>query len=286
LARRFTASSDFFEHEGRNPLASVNMITAHDGMTLTDLTSYAQRHNERNGENNADGHHNNLSANAGVEGPSQDEAVLAVRGQWRRALLATLLCSQGTPQLLAGDEFGQTQGGNNNAYCQDNETSWLDWPRADTDLASFVAGLIHLRRSHAALRHASWFATEPHPGASLTWRNPDGSALTASDWRDTHSRSFACLMEVADADGALTERWYLMFNASVQACTFALPPGAWVQAIDSAAARVLPQADWALAAVYTDQLTLVPRTLSALVQPVNDPGRTEELAFLSEGAAS
>ena len=138
LARRMTGSDDLFAHDGRGPLASINMITAHDGFTLADVTAYRYRHNEANGEDNRDGPGNNFSANAGVEGPTQDAGVLRQRAAWRRALLATLLLAQGTPQLLAGDEMGNSQQGNNNAYCQDNPTSWLDWGEADEALISLV----------------------------------------------------------------------------------------------------------------------------------------------------
>jgi glycogen operon protein len=270
LARRLTGSSDLFDHDGRSPLSSINLITAHDGMTLADLTAYRNKHNLPNGENNRDGQHHNLSANAGVEGPTPDKAVQAVREQWQRALLATLFCSQGMPQLLAGDELGQSQSGNNNAYCQDNETAWLDWSGADGALTDFVAGLIHLRQAHAALRHARWFRGHPQAnrGADITWRQPSGAALTADDWEDPHARSLACVMEVADDDQAPTERWLLLFHAASEATSFALPPGDWRCVLDSAAALVLPQAHWALAPTCEHTLTVSPRTLMGLVQAV------------------
>lgn len=236
------------------------MITAHDGMTLTDLTSYRRKHNLLNGEDNRDGAQNNHSTNAGVEGPSADAGVQAVRGQWRRALLATLFCAQGTPQLLAGDELGQTQNGNNNAYCQDNETSWLDWGGADTGQTDFVAGLIHLRHAHAAFRYAHWFTgsaprwpmVQAHGasfaldmaglGADIAWRKPDGGPMTATDWEDPQTRSFASLIEVAEEGQLPTQRWLMMFHAGSTPCAFALPPGRWLQVLDSAQALVLPQA--------------------------------------------
>ncbi|MBE0587078.1 MAG: glycogen debranching protein GlgX, partial [Hydrogenophaga sp.] len=145
LANRVCASSDTFQRGGRRPAASVNLLTAHDGFNLADLTAYARKHNAANGEDNRDGHGHNLSANAGVEGASEDPRVQHRRGLWRRALLATLFCAQGTPQLLAGDEIGHSQQGNNNGYCQDNTLTWLDWAHADTALATFVTGLAALR---------------------------------------------------------------------------------------------------------------------------------------------
>ncbi|MDO8250807.1 MAG: glycogen debranching protein GlgX [Rhodoferax sp.] len=261
FARRLTGSSDYFDRDGRSPLSSVNLVTAHDGMTLADATSYRHKHNLPNGEDNRDGHHHNLSDNAGVEGPTQDEVVQAVRGQWRRALLATLFCSQGMPQLLAGDELGHSQSGNNNAYCQDNETTWLDWSDTDASLIDFVAGLIHLRHAHAALRHARWFTP-----TDIRWRNPDGSALTTADWDDPLFRSFACQIEVADEGLALTERWLLLFHAGSAAMPFSLPPGRWLQVLDSAAARVLPQAQWGAARPCVDDIMLSPRSVFGLVQ--------------------
>ena len=266
FARRLTGSSDVFDHGGRSPLSSVNMITAHDGMLLADLTAYRHKHNLSNGEGNHDGHNHNLSANAGVEGPTQDETVLTVRGQWRRALLTTLFCAQGIPQLLAGDELGHSQRGNNNAYCQDNQTTWLNWAGADDDLTAFVAGLIQLRQAHAALRHAHWFTS-----ADIAWRSPQGTPLTAADWDDPCARSFACLIDVADDGDVPSERWLLMFQAEHESLTFALPPGPWLQVLDSAAALVLPKAQWGVAKIGVDHITLSPRSIFGLVQPLDGP---------------
>ena len=285
LARRLTGSDDCFDQGGRSPLASINLITAHDGMTLADLTAYCHKHNLANGEDNRDGTHHNLSANAGVEGPSSEESVRAVRGQWRRALLATLFCAQGLPQLLAGDEFGHSQQGNNNAYCQDNETSWLDWPGADPVLLDFVAGLIHLRRAHAALRHGEWFtgrADEAGRGPDISWRGPAGDALSASDWDNRESRSLACLIDVADADAvagmAPTQRWLLLFHAGSASQDFALPPGNWLRVLDSSAASVVPQARWSTVEPCSDTLTLAPRCVLGLIQLRDEPVRPAALA--------
>ena len=151
LASRLAASADLFDQRGRKPWASVNFVTAHDGFTLNDLVSYNDKHNEANGEDNRDGNSNNLSWNHGVEGPTDDPAIRALRERQKRNLLATLLLSQGTPMLLAGDEFGRTQHGNNNAYCQDNEISWLDWDAIDEDRAARSPSSCASSRS---LRHA------------------------------------------------------------------------------------------------------------------------------------
>ena len=281
LARCLTGSSDCFDHSGRSPLASVNLITAHDGMTLIDLTAYCHRHNHANGEDNRDGHHHNLSANAGVEGPSSDTAVLAMRGQWQRALLATLFCAQGLPQLLAGDELGHTQRGNNNAYCQDNDTTWLDWSGADAGLTDFVAGLIHLRQAHAALRHPRWFTGQADErvlgtGPDISWRQPSGQPLTPADWDHPHGLTLACLIDVPDPGQPLpTLRWLLVFHAGAELVPCALPAGEWRLVLDSQAAHVLAQPLWDMAPSFTGALTVPARTVLGLVQwPQADPGPT------------
>jgi glycogen debranching enzyme len=278
MARRLTGSSDRFQPSNRGPLSSVNLVTAHDGMTLADLTAYREKHNAANGEGNRDGHNHNLSANAGVEGPSCDAAVLRLRGEWRRALLATLFCAQGTPQLLAGDALGHSQHGNNNAYCQDNETSWLNWDIADAALTEFVGQLIHLRQSHAALRHARWYsgvgARDPGAPADIHWRRPDGRALSAADWDDTQSRSFACLVEVHDSAQAgqpPAERWLLAFHPESDALVFALPPGTWRWVLNSTTAMVRSQDEWSLAPRCEASAQVPARCVAGWVQaPVGD----------------
>jgi glycogen operon protein len=263
FARRLTGSSDVFQARGRSPLSGINLITAHDGMTLADLTAYQHKHNAANQEDNRDGHNHNLSANGGVEGPTSMAPVLAQRGRWRRALLSTLLCAQGVPQLLAGDEFGQTQQGNNNAYCQDNPISWLQWQDADPAQVDFVAALIHLRQNHAALRHAQWFSGEE----DIAWRNPDGSAMTDSDWADPRQHSVICLIQAADEGRASRERWLLVFNPSRQVLTCVLPSGAWLPVLDSAAAQVWPAGQWARVPPCVGSITVPAQAVLGWVQP-------------------
>jgi glycogen debranching enzyme len=193
LAQRLAGSSARFRldpRQPRSPLASVNFVTAHDGFTLRDLVSYDQRHNQANGEHNRDGHHDNLSWNAGVEGPSDDPAVQATRAALQRALLATLLLARGTPMLLAGDEIGHSQQGNNNAYCQDNHLTWLAWDTADLALARFAARVVALRRGCPALHDAHWLHGRPGDDglADVAWAGPDGQALSVADWHDTRQR--------------------------------------------------------------------------------------------------
>ena len=243
FARRITGSSDLFDHGGRNPLSSVNMITAHDGMTLTDLTSYRRKHNLLNGEDNRDGAQNNHSTNAGVEGPSADAGVQAVRGQWRRALLATLFCAQGTPQLLAGDELGQTQNGNNNAYCQDNNISWFDWTKVNQhkDLLRFTQGLIKFRRVQPTIRRESFLTGKaPIDGAlpDVSWYSALGTAV---DWHG-EDNTLICLLKAEDLVEKHPEARdvLILINATSEPREFILPPVAkgtrWRLFIDTAAA--------------------------------------------------
>jgi isoamylase len=168
FAYRLSGSSDLYETTGRRPFASINFVTAHDGFTLADLVSYNEKHNDANGEDNRDGDNDNRSWNCGAEGRTDDPDVVPLRARQQRNLLATLLLSQGIPMLLAGDEIGRTQGGNNNAYCQDNDISWVDWQHADHDLLAFTASLITLRRSHPVFRRRHYFLGRPIHGAGIT----------------------------------------------------------------------------------------------------------------------
>ncbi|MDZ4280876.1 MAG: glycogen debranching protein GlgX [Hydrogenophaga sp.] len=237
LASCVCASSDTFHHQGRLPEVSINLLTTHDGFTLADLTAYSHKHNAANGEDNRDGHSHNLSANAGVEGPSDDALVQHRRGLWRRALLATLLCAQGTPQLLAGDELGHSQQGNNNSYCQDNPLTWLDWPQADRELTDFVAGLAALRRQHPGLRHARWFSGRlPAPGGSadITWLHGDGDAMHDHAWHTSPHCTLGAVITVGEAARPPAERLLLAWHAGRGHTTMALPPGNWSLRLDSA----------------------------------------------------
>ena len=228
FAHRFAASSTQFHHDGRTPTASVNFITAHDGFTLRDLVSYDHKHNHANGEHNRDGHHHNSSWNCGVEGTSHDPAVLALRARLQRALLATLLLSQGTPMLLAGDEIGHSQHGNNNAYCQDNAITWLDWNSADTDLQACTARLLRLRRELPALRQDRWLTgtvdiTSGH--ADVLWWHPDGRELHGADWSDHADRALGIRLIAAAHP---TQAALLLINPEAQSRTFTLPAGDWL----------------------------------------------------------
>ncbi len=193
FGQRFTGSPDLYQDDYRRPTASINFITAHDGFTLNDLVSYDEKHNEANGEDNKDGESHNRSWNCGVEGETDDPAILALRQQQKRNLLATLFLSQGVPMLVAGDEISRTQKGNNNAYCQDNELSWLDWAHADEDLLTFTRKLINLRKTHPVFCRRRWFQGQPVKAVGvedIAWYLPEGAEMQEHNWTEDFARSF------------------------------------------------------------------------------------------------
>ncbi len=207
FTHRLTGSQDLYGWSGKTPQASINFVTSHDGFTLNDLVSYDQKHNQANGEHNRDGSDNNLSWNSGVEGLTSDPKILALRERQKRNLLATMMLSLGVPMLLAGDETGRTQNGNNNAYCQDNPTSWVDWHRTPeaTSLLEFVRRLIRLRKAHPSFRRRSFFQgkADPADGAKdVAWLKPDGSEMKSDDWGDAQSRSLGMLISGRGLDEA------------------------------------------------------------------------------------
>ncbi len=235
FAQRLTGSSDLYNRSGRRPHASINFVAAHDGFTLADLVSYEQRHNEANREDNRDGHGHNLSWNCGVEGPTDDEGVRALRARQQRNFVATLLLSQGVPMLLAGDEIGRTQRGNNNAYAQDNETNWVDWALDDERraLLDFSCRLVALRAAHPVFRRRDFFQGRPLYGSEvrdIVWLQPDGSEMTETSWTQSHARALAVrlagegLNEVDERGRRqVDDDFVLLFNADGAAIDFALP---------------------------------------------------------------
>src|SRR5262245_40103468 len=235
FAQRLTGSSDLYNLSSRRPHASINFVTAHDGFTLRDLVSYDQKHNEANGEDNHDGNNHNLSSNHGVEGATDDPDVLALRARQQRNFIATLLLSHGVPMLLAGDEIGRTQQGNNNAYCQDNEISWLDWSLDDAkhSLLAFTRRLIALRAAHAVFRRRDFFQGRPLIGSEvrdLIWLQPDGSEMTVEVWQHDQARCLAVFLagdglNDVDARGQALrdDSFVLFFNASGDTVQFTLP---------------------------------------------------------------
>jgi glycogen operon protein len=244
VATRLSGSRDLFGHGGRRPTASVNIITVHDGFTLADLVSFNAKHNEANGENNRDGSDDNRSWNCGAEGPADDPAVLELRARQRRNFIATLMLSEGVPLLLGGDEFARSQGGNNNAYCQDNEVSWLDWREAErnADLVEFTARLCRLREEHPVFRRRQFFRGPLAPGSvrdDLDWYRPDGAIMAAQDWSASFAR--AVTMALSGATGDHTgpdDPFLIMLNAWWEPLDFAIPGPLrglhWVMELDTA----------------------------------------------------
>jgi glycogen operon protein len=239
FATRFSGSADLYRNAARSATSSVNFIAAHDGFTIRDLVSYTEKHNEANGEENRDGHGDNYSVNYGIEGPSEDAAVEALRWRHQRNLIATLLLSIGTPMLLGGDEFGRTQNGNNNAYCQDNEISWFDWDLTEQQrlLQEFTRSVIEIRQSEPVLRRKTLLTGERlRPGAEkdITWYRADGKEMIQRDWTVPFARSLAVKLggnAIRDLDPATGEPVHgqsllVLFNASDNGVMFRLPRGA------------------------------------------------------------
>jgi glycogen operon protein len=256
----------------------VNFVTAHDGFALLDLVSYNHRHNEANGEHNRDGHGHNLSVNNGVEGPSNDPQVVAQRARQQRVLLASLLWSLGTPMLLAGDEMGHTQQGNNNAYCQDNPTTWLHWDQADTDLINFVARVIALRNELPVLQAGAWWCaageTSPLDGVVARWSTPQGHEPSEDDWHQLQQRGLVLRLEVAkpaEAKVAASD-CLLLFNPGTAALDCLVPSApepsqVWRLRMDTftghaldrvlpAQVQIPPQSLWLASSAPADLITI------------------------------
>lgn len=243
LAARITGSALQFDHSGRAATSSVNFVAAHDGFTLTDTVSYLAKHNEANGEENRDGHNDNHSDNLGHEGPTTDPQILQARALRRRNLLATLFLSQGTPMLLAGDEMGQSQGGNNNAYAQDNPISWIDWARADRDLPAFTRRLIAFRRDHPILRQTRFLhskARSTDGKADVLWWHPSGRRMEPADWEDPSLAHVCVELRTASGTPSYADTEYALFLVFNSGATLevALPPAplgqVWSRRIDTA----------------------------------------------------
>jgi isoamylase len=251
LAHRMTGSSDLFEHAGRRPWTSINYVTSHDGFTLEDLVSYDHKHNALNLEANGDGTDNNLSWNCGIEGPTEDPAIRTLRAQQKRNMMMTLLLSLGVPMLLAGDEFGRTQRGNNNAYCQDNDVSWLQWEGWSKDAEEFllfVRELLRIRRENRVFQRSGFFhgrSIGGMPVKDVTWISPDGREMTEADWNRPSGRCLGVqIPEAVPEEGELSEdrrraaRLLLLFNAHHESLGFVLvsPPAGhgWEVLVDTA----------------------------------------------------
>jgi isoamylase len=282
FAERFTGSSDLYKNDNRNPTASINFITAHDGFTLQDLVSYNDRHNEANKENNKDGAEDNRSWNCGTEGPTEDAAIIGLRNRQKRNFLVTLMLSQGVPMLLAGDEAGNTQLGNNNAYCQDNEISWIDWNAQDKELMEFTAQLINFRKSHPVFARKQWFKGKPVRArglADIGWFLPEGTEMTEEDWKTGYAKSLGIFLyggglNTVDQEGKpiADDSFYILFNAHGGSLDFKLPVSkygkTWKKVWDTASPDAGSGKEYAPDGVYKAE----DRSIVLLTSPFN-PGK-------------
>jgi glycogen operon protein len=230
FASRFGGSADLYESDGRRPFASINFITAHDGFTLRDLVSFNDKHNEANGEENRDGTDDNRSWNCGAEGPTDDHGVIDLRARQQRNFLTTLFLSQGVPMLLGGDELGRSQGGNNNAWCQDNEISWFDWSAFDGELFAFTQRLIELRLAHPVFRRAKFLEGTGKVLPDVWWMRPDGRRMTRRDWDNSESRAIGVFLngdelqaETTHGEELRDDSFLVLFNAHFEDISFRLP---------------------------------------------------------------
>jgi len=252
FAERFTGSSDLYQDDYRRPTASINFITAHDGFTLHDLVSYNEKHNEANGENNNDGESHNRSWNCGVEGPTGDNAIVELRQRQKRNFLTTLFLSQGVPMLVAGDEISRTQQGNNNAYCQDNEISWLNWAQADKEMLEFTRKLIALRKNHPVFCRRRWFQGVPIKGLGvedIAWFLPDGEEMNEEHWSHDFAKSLGVYMNGhglrsvgQKGELIMDDDFFVIFNAHHDTLKFKLPPKKyglhWSKLIDTTTGHI------------------------------------------------
>jgi glycogen operon protein len=281
FASRLTGSSDLYQDDGRRPLASINFVTCHDGFTLHDLVSYNEKHNEANGEDNRDGESFNRSWNCGAEGETDDPAVLELRGRQMRNFIATLMLSQGVPMLSHGDEFARTQNGNNNAYCQDSELSWVQWPQDRSDLLEFTRAMVWLRRDHPVFRRRRFFHGRPVQGthdelSDIAWFTPEGEEMTQRDWTSGQASALTVFLNgnAISEPGQRGERitddsFLLMFNPSPRTLEFVVPVNhgrQWQVVVDTAVPEGLPPGTGTKIEAG-GRLTLVDRSLVVLQRP-------------------
>ncbi|MEK0100020.1 glycogen debranching enzyme, partial [Streptomyces sp. A475] len=283
FAGRLTGSSDLYQDDGRRPLASINFVTCHDGFTLRDLVSYNEKHNEANGEGNRDGESHNRSWNCGVEGDSDDPAVLGLRNRQIRNFIATLMLSQGVPMLSHGDELGRTQNGNNNAYCLDSKLAWVRWPEdGEQDaLLAFTRAMARLRRDHPVFRRRRFFHGRPVEGthdelSDIAWFTPEGEEMTRDDWGAAQARALSVFLNghAISEPGPRGERisddsFLLLFNASPDALEFLVPVNhgrQWEVVVDTALPEGVPVGSSEKVRAG-DRLTLLDRSLTVLQRP-------------------
>ncbi|MEU9703945.1 glycogen debranching protein GlgX [Streptomyces sp. NPDC047981] len=285
FASRLTGSSDLYQDDGRRPLASVNFVTCHDGFTLRDLVSYDGKHNEANGEGNRDGESHNRSWNCGAEGDTDDIGIRELRARQMRNFLATLMLSQGVPMLSHGDEFGRTQSGNNNAYCQDNEVAWVRWPEPGASeegtLLEFTRAMVRLRRDHPVFRRRRFFHGRPVEGThdeltDIAWFTPEGEEMTARDWQAAHAQALSVFLNgnAISEPGPQGERigddsFLLMFNASARELEFAVPINhgeSWRVVVDTSHPEGIPPQEGPKVAAG-ERVSLAPLSLTVLRRP-------------------
>ncbi|KIO47907.1 glycogen debranching protein GlgX [Nitrosospira sp. NpAV] len=276
FAHRFTGSPDLYAGNSRNPFASINFVTAHDGFTLHDLVSYNDKHNPANGEDNRDGSDDNRSWNCGVEGPTDDAGVLALRARQQRNFLVTLMLSQGVPMLLAGDEFSRTQQGNNNAYCQDNDISWIDWGRIDQDLYEFTKRLVAFRHVHPAFRRRRWFQGRAIHGADysdIAWFSHTGEQASEEPWGGWLAKSLGIFINGetipnpnARGEPVTDNSFYLIFNAHYEGLDFILPATRWGRSWLHVLDTVQGWAEDATPLQAGARLTVAPRSIVLLLR--------------------
>ncbi|WP_327432610.1 glycogen debranching protein GlgX [Streptomyces sp. NBC_01236] len=281
FASRLTGSSDLYQDDGRRPLASINFVTCHDGFTLHDLVAYNNKHNQANGEDNRDGESHNRSWNCGAEGDTDDETVLALRARQMRNFIATLMLSQGVPMLSHGDEFARTQGGNNNAYCQDSELAWVPWPEGDCELLDFTRAMVWLRRDHPVFRRRRFFHGRPVQGthdelSDIAWFTPEGKEMTQRDWGSAQARALSVFLNgnAISEPGPRGERiaddsFLLMFNASPKPLEFLVPVDhgrQWQVVVDTARPEGVAPGTGAKVEAG-DRLTLIDRSMTVLQRP-------------------
>jgi glycogen operon protein len=285
FASRLTGSSDLYQDDGRRPLASVNFVTCHDGFTLRDLVSYNEKHNEANGEGNQDGESHNRSWNCGVEGETDDIGIRELRARQTRNFLATLMLSQGVPMLSHGDEFGRSQGGNNNAYCQDSEVSWVRWPKPGAEpeatLLEFTRAMVRLRREHPVFRRRRFFHGRPVEGThdeltDIAWFTPEGEEMTARDWQAAHAKALTVFLngDAISEPGQQGERisddsFLLMFNAESEHLEFEVPDThgeRWRVVVDTSHPEGMPP-ERGPEVTAGERVTLAPLTLTVLRRP-------------------
>ncbi|WP_207493245.1 glycogen debranching protein GlgX [Aridibaculum aurantiacum] len=281
FAERFTGSSDLYKSDNRRPTASINFITAHDGFTLNDLVSYNEKHNEANGENNNDGESHNSSWNCGAEGETDDPEVIRLRNRQKRNLLTTLFLSQGVPMLVAGDEISRTQGGNNNAYCQDNEISWLNWDKADKDLLQFTQKLIRLYKDHPVFSRRRWFMGRPIKGKGvedIAWFSLDGTEMNEENWNQDFAKSLGVYLSghgihYPDSEGKLLtdDSFYIVFNAYHDTLKCTLPPAKygkqWTKVIDTNEGLINGKGD---TYQHGETFEIEGRSIVVLIQPAEE----------------